>query len=90
MHGQLEGRRKLPVEMKLGEGRDAAHGFQVKITVKMLVYVVYYPLQPGAVILKRSVHRPSMAVHLVANGHNLLDRSCGFPPDSDDMIELWP
>jgi hypothetical protein len=53
MHGQLEGRRKLPVEMKLGEGRDAAHGFQVQITVKMLVYVVYYPLQPGMVVLKR-------------------------------------
>jgi hypothetical protein len=62
MHGQLEGRRKLPVEMKLGEGRDAAHRFQVKITVKMLVYVVYYPLQPGMVVLKRRLHRSSMAV----------------------------
>jgi hypothetical protein len=48
--------------MKLGEGRDAAHRFQVKITVKMLVYVVYYPLQPGMVVLKYRLHRPSMAV----------------------------
>ncbi len=57
--GQLEGRRKLPVEMKLGEGRDAAHRLQVEIAVKMLVYVVYYPLQPGMVVLNRRLH-PSL------------------------------
>jgi hypothetical protein len=53
MHGQPEDRRKLPVEMKLGKRRNAAHRFQVKVTVKMLVYVVQRPLHPGMVVLKR-------------------------------------
>ena len=73
MHGQLQGRRKLPVEMKLGEGRDATHRFQVKITVKMLVYVVYHPLQPGMVVLKAAFIVPPWRSHLVAHGHNVLD-----------------
>jgi hypothetical protein len=49
------------VEMKLGEGRDAAQRLQVKTTVKMLVYVVYYPPHPGMVVLKRRIHHPSVA-----------------------------
>ena len=53
MHGQLEGRRKLPVEMKPGEGRDAAHRFQIEITVKMPVDMNKHPLHPGMVVLKR-------------------------------------
>jgi hypothetical protein len=44
--------------MELGEGRDAAHRFQVKITVKLPVYVIQHPLHPGMVILKRRLHRP--------------------------------
>jgi hypothetical protein len=58
MHGQLEGRRKLPMEMKFGECRNAAHRFQIQITVQMLVYVGQHPLHPGMVVLKRRLHRP--------------------------------
>ncbi|WP_235536942.1 hypothetical protein [Sphingomonas sp. Root241] len=57
MHGQLEGRRELPVEMEFGEGRNAAHRFQVEITVQMLVYIVQRPLHSGMIVSKR-LHRP--------------------------------
>jgi hypothetical protein len=59
MHGQPEGRHELPVEMEFREGRDAAHRFQVQITVEMLVDMVQHPLHPGMIVSKRRLHRPS-------------------------------
>jgi hypothetical protein len=58
MHGQSEGRRELPVEMKLREGRNAAHRFQVQITVKMPVDMVQHPPHPGLIVFQRRLHRP--------------------------------
>jgi hypothetical protein len=58
MDGQPEGRRKLPVEMKLREGGDPAHRFQVQIAVKMPVYVIQNPLHPDMIVVKRRLHRP--------------------------------
>jgi hypothetical protein len=79
MHGQFEDRCKLPVEVKFGDSRNAAHRFQVQITVRMLVYVVQHPLHPGMVVSKRRLHHPFLrGGQLVAHGHNVLDRSCGF------------
>jgi hypothetical protein len=49
MHGQPEGRRELPVEMKLREGCNTAHRFQVQITVKMPVNIVQHPPHPGLI-----------------------------------------
>jgi hypothetical protein len=49
--------------MKLREGRNTAHRFQVQIqiqiTAKMPVNMVQHPLHPGLVVLKRRLHRPS-------------------------------
>jgi hypothetical protein len=45
----------------------------------MPVYVIQHPLHPGMVVLKRRLHRPPpWRLQLVADGHNALDRSCGF------------
>ena len=76
MHGQPEGRRKLPVEMKLREGRNTAHRVQVQFAVEMPVDIVQHSPHPGLIVLQRRLHRPSpWRLQLVADGHHVLDRS---------------
>jgi hypothetical protein len=57
MQRQPEGRRELPVEMKLREGGDPAYRFQVQIAIEMPVDMVQDPLHPGMIVLKRRRHR---------------------------------
>jgi hypothetical protein len=65
--------------VELGEGRHAAHRFQVQLTVEMLVDMVQHPLHPGMIVLKRRLHRPfSVATPATHSGHDVLDRSCGL------------
>ncbi|GAA3110317.1 hypothetical protein GCM10010520_63470 [Rhizobium viscosum] len=56
MHRQTEGRRELPVKVKLREGCDAAQRIQIQIIVQMPVYVIQHPLHPGMVVSKRRLH----------------------------------
>lgn len=57
MHRQPEGRRELPVEVKLRIGRDTTQRVQVQIVVQVPVDVIEHPLHPGMVVLKRRRHR---------------------------------
>jgi hypothetical protein len=57
MDGQSEGRRKLPVKMKLREGGEPAQRFQIQIAVEMPVDMIQNPLHPDMVVLKRRLHR---------------------------------
>lgn len=59
MHGQPEGRRELPMEMKPRERRNTAHRFQVQIIVEMPVNVFQHSPHPGLIVLQRRLHRPS-------------------------------
>jgi hypothetical protein len=59
MHGQPEGRRELPLEMKFREGRNCTQRVQVQISVEMPVDMVQHPPHPILIVLQRRRHRPS-------------------------------